>query len=93
MDLLFSKYASPFLLLDQMIQTERLAEFVVEFMKSDNEQRAWDFYLHKIFDKSFDEFKDSLSSSENVTPPEAKVETTVKDSKNILSNFIPTEKG
>ena len=48
-----------------MIQTERLAEFVVEFMKSDNEQRAWDFYLHKIFDKSFDEFKDSLSSPAN----------------------------
>ena len=76
-----------------MIQTERLAEFVVEFMKSDNKQRAWDFYLHKIFDKSFDEFKECLSSSANVTPPEAKVETTVKESKNILNNFIPTEKG
>lgn len=93
MDLLFSKYASPFLLLDQMIRTQRLAEFIVEFMSMDDEQRTWDFYLHKVFDKSFDDFKQSLTSSANIIPSELQLETTIKDSKDILNNFVPTEKG
>lgn len=93
MDLLFSKYASPFLLLDQMIRTQRLAEFVVEFMNMDNEQRTWDFYLHKVFDKSFDDFKQSITYSASIIPSELQLETTIKDSKDILNNFIPTEKG
>lgn len=93
MDLLFSKYASPFLLLDQMIRTQRLAEFIVEFMSMDDEQRTWDFYLHKVFDKSFDDFKQSLTSSASIIPSELQLKTTIKDSKDILNNFIPTEKG
>lgn len=93
MDLLFSKYASPFLLLDQMIRMQRLAEFIVEFMSMDDEQRTWDFYLHKVFDKSFDDFKQSLTSSANIIPSELQLETTIKDSKDILNNFIPAEKG
>ena len=53
MDLLFRRYASPFLLLDEVIKNNRLSEFVAEVMKSENERQTWEFYLHKVFDKSY----------------------------------------
>lgn len=55
MDLLFSRYASPFLLLDQMILTDRFSAFVSELLRIRNEEKdeqtLWEFFLHKVFDK------------------------------------------
>ena len=39
MDLLFQRYASPFLFVDGMIQTGRFAEFVIEFIKTTNQEK------------------------------------------------------
>lgn len=89
MDLLFRRYASPFLLLDEVIKNNRLSEFVAEVMKSENERQTWEFYLHKIFDKSYSDFKESLGAVEGTAPPEADLEATVKSSENILNNFKP----
>lgn len=89
MDLLFRRYASPFLLLDEVIRNKRLSEFVTEVMKSENERQTWEFYLHKVFDKSYLDFKDSLGTVEGTVPPEADLEATVKSSENILNNFKP----
>lgn len=89
MDLLFRRYASPFLLLDEVIKNNRLSEFVTEVMKSENERQTWEFYLHKVFDKSYSDFKESLGTVESTKPPEADLEATVKSSENILNNFKP----
>ena len=86
MDLLFSKYASPFSFIDPMIQTLRFSEFVDEFLTLESEKKEWEFYLHKVFNKSFDEFKNSM---EQPKASEEQVETTVQNSISILQNFIP----
>lgn len=87
MDLLFSKYASPFLLLDQMISCGRFLEFVVEFIDLENERIQYEFWLHRVWDKSFNEFKEEIKPK-NVIPAE-NLETTINNSKNILINFVP----
>lgn len=87
MDRLFKRYADPFLFIDNLIMSERFSEFVFEFLDIQNEENMWEFFLHKVYDKSYDEFKRSI---ENVKPvPKEQLETTVKDSRSILNNFVP----
>ena len=91
MDLLFSKYANPFLFLDGMIKTGRFSEFVIEFMNLNSEKTMWEYYLHKVYDKSYEDFKRSLLP---VQKPTAKdIKTTVNSSKSILGGFIPNGTG
>ena len=76
-------------MLDEVIKNNRLSEFVTEVMKSENERQTWEFYLHKVFDKSYSDFRESLGTVEGTVPPEADLEATVKSSENILNNFKP----
>ncbi len=87
MDLLFSKYASPFLLLDGYLSTGRFADFVLEFNEIEAERKTWEFYLAKIEDKSYIEFKDGLKPLPELKPED--FETTIINSKNILNGFNP----
>ena len=87
MDLLFKRYASPFVLLDSLIMTNSLNNFVddfIDFVKEDNE---WEFFLHKVYDKSWSEFSDSIKPSDNQEPID--LGATIKKSKNMLNNFTP----
>lgn len=56
-------------------------------MNLENEKTLWEFYLHKVFDKSFEEFKNSISGQ--IMPAKEDVETTVKNSMDMLQNFNP----
>lgn len=88
MGLLFKRYASPFLLLDGYIATGRFYEFVVEFINNENESNMWEFYLHKVEGKSFEEFKQSVKNFNNNVSDE-QIETTITNSKNIMKGFVP----
>ena len=93
MDLLFQRYASPFVLLDGLILTNSLNNFVDDFLdfviEERKERTEWEFFLHKVFDKSWDEFSNSIKQSENQEPID--LGATLTKSKNILDNFTPTE--
>jgi len=92
MDLLFKRYASPFLLLDTYIEQGRLLDFVIELFNIRNEEMTWDVWLHKVYDQSFEDFKNSMDGTqENKAFTKEQVETTVKDSMNILIDFNPNE--
>lgn len=98
MDLLFKRYASPFLFVDGMIQTGRFYEFVVEFMKVTNEDLEekydWEFFVHKVYDKSYQEFKEEIRiNKENQELSDHDIETTIQNSVNILNRFNPEEGG
>ena len=87
MDLLFKRYASPVVLLDSLILTNSLNSFIddfIDFVKEDNE---WEFFLHKIYDKSWSEFRSSIKQSDNQEPID--LGATLVKSKNILNNFTP----
>lgn len=87
MDLLFKRYASPFILLDNLIITNSLNSFVDDFFGFVNEQTEWEFFLHKVYDKSWSEFSDSIKQSDNQEPID--LGATLIKSKNILNNFTP----
>ena len=87
MDLLFVRYASPFILLDGLILTNSLKNFVDDFFDFINEDREWEFFLHKVYDKSWSEFSNEMKQSENQKPVD--LGATIVKSKNMLNNFTP----
>ena len=87
MDLLFKRYASPFVLLDSLILTNSLNNFISDFIDFVNKDKEWEFFLHKIYDQTWDEFSDSIKQSENQEPID--LGATLNKSKNILNNFTP----
>ena len=92
MDLLFSRYASPFSFIDVLISSGRFSEGVSEIYSFSNEEREWDFFLHKVFDKSFDDFKSTaLVQPQEMTSED--FETTVNKSKSMLQGFVPEKSG
>lgn len=91
MDLLFKRYASPFLLLDCYIRQGRLSEFVCEILELHNNDEIWNIWLHKVHDKSFNEFKEEIDASIQQEMTKEQIETTINDSKNIILNFNPNE--
>ena len=94
MDLLFKRYASPFLFIDGMLQTGRFTEFVESLIKKDHEEQEdrtlWEFFINRQINGTFKEFKESLKTDrENATLSANDIETTVQNSMNILKNFNP----
>lgn len=92
MDLLFKRYASPLLLLDGLIKTGRFSDFVSELVDIHNEETEsksmWEFYLHKVYDKSFSEFMHEYSTPKQAEKP-VDFETAINDSRTILDDFVP----
>lgn len=92
MDLLFKRYADPFSLLTGYIQTSRFCEFIESFCQQKVEDDRWEFYLHRVWDKSYTEFTEALRTTQDAqSMSEADVEATVKNSMNILGNFNPEQ--
>ena len=98
MDLLFKRYASPFLFMDGMMQTGRFSEFVDEFVHTvyaeNNDQAAWEFYLHKVQEGSYKDFKEEMETdqkNQNMTDDEKA--SNIQIAMNILNNFTPSEGG
>lgn len=87
MDLVFHRYASPFLLLDQVVNNDELSEFVNMLWDVTEEEREWEYFLAKVFDKSFADFKESVKPQQPISKKE--LETTVNESWNMMNTFIP----
>ena len=87
MDLVFHRYASPFLLLDQIIDADDLSEFVSMVWSVTEEEREWEYFLAKVFDKSFSDFKETVKPQQPISKRE--LEITVKESWNMMNTFIP----
>lgn len=92
MDLLFSKYASPFVLLDQMLLIGRLSEYVYELVQIENDRKLWQLYLSCVANSlsevtSFDDFK--RKNTPLASAVKVDLEATVKESMNTLQNFKP----
>lgn len=92
MDLLFTRYASPFLLLDQLILTNSLSGYIDDLFtiisEEKQEQTMWEFFLHKVYDKTWKEFCEETKISNDTK--DVDLGETVLKSKTMLSNFTPT---
>lgn len=90
MDLIFKRYANPFLLFDNLIATGRFLEFILEFIDIRNEEKIYDYWLRKVFNKGFEEFKKQVMENNEIADVDNQnVETTINESMNILNNFNP----
>lgn len=83
--------------MDGMIRTGRFFEFarsLISTVNTEREEKAdWDFYLHRVWDMSFEDFlKEKNRGKADQAMSTEQVEATVKDSLAILKNFTP-EKG
>ena len=81
-----------------MIQSRRFCEFVDEFAKTitkeKEERNNWEFFLHKVWDGSYQDFiADVENNKKNLTMTKRTIETTVQHSINLLNNFSPNERG
>ena len=100
MDLLFKRYASPFLFINEMLKVGRFAEFVDNLIRTENKEKEektlWEYYLSarmQFYEGSFEDLKEGIKNNrENANMTAKDIETTIKNSMKILNNFNP-EKG
>jgi hypothetical protein len=90
MDLLFSRYASPFVLIDSLIQTSSFSTYIDDMYGVIEEEKLWDYFLHKVYDMSWGEFLDGCKLK-----PQQEIDlgATLTKSKNMLQNFNPQKEG
>ena len=88
--MLFKRYASPLVLLDQMIMTGQLYDFVMKMIHEVDHDQLWEYYLNRVYDKSFDDWVASLEQSARPTKmTEREIGTTITNSMNMLTDFTP----
>lgn len=97
MDLLFKRYADPFSFVDGMILAGRFCDFISDFIETVNQEMEekydWEFFVHKVFDKTYQEFKEEIRiNKDNQNLSEQDIETTVNHSIEILNNFNPEKR-
>lgn len=93
MDLLFKRYASPFLILDCYAAQGRLYEFVTEFIGIHNEDEMYRLWLHRVHDKSYSEFKEEVKQLQDQEFIPGQIEATISESRDMLDNFNPNGRG
>ena len=78
-------------LIDSMILTHRLSEFVDKVIELYNEEKKedmlWDIWLFRVHDKSYADFVASVDGSKADKPTEQETAEIVKESRGIWLNF------
>ena len=89
--MLYQRYSNPLMLLNQFVETGRLDEFVLEFIDIRNQEMKekvqWEYFLHKVFDMSWEEYASATKTPKKQEADMDKVEAQVKASLEILENF------
>ncbi len=93
MDLLFKRYASPFLYLDTLLECGALASGVINIWETAQDDRAWEFYLsnNPMNEKNFEDWKKDALKPRQKAMSKEEVDATVEMSQNILNNFKPQQ--
>lgn len=103
MDLLYSRYASPFEFMQFYIGQGRFGEFVSEILEMDykrkkqeaekeNDNRLWSIYIRSFSDKTFDEWKKDLKQKNapvSYAMTDRQVERVKEQARGILKKITP----
>ncbi len=90
--MVFKRYSNPFSLFNELIESNQFNDFIITLNQKYLDDIEYDLWLHKVYDKSFEEFKKDISISRDAQAGymnEEDVKATVKKSNEILSNFTP----
>ena len=81
------------MLLEQMFQTGRLAEFIDELgqlmWQEKADKQRWDFWLHRVDGMPFEEYVQLCEDSMQQPEGSGNLEATVKHSYEMMENFHP----
>lgn len=82
-------------LINGMIRTRRLFEFVDKLVEMHNEEEKdktlWEVWLHRVYDKSYTEFMNALDDKQKAAPTQEEVTNIVEETKAMLNGFVPVE--
>lgn len=90
--MVFKRYSNPFSLFNELIESNQFNDFIITLNQKYLDDIEYDLWLHKVYNKSFEEFKKDISISRDAQAGymnEEDVKATVKKSNEILSNFTP----
>lgn len=89
MDLLYSKYASPFDYLQALMDMHNLVIGITYLINSENDRKLWELYLHSFPNESFEKWKDKIRDNNKDVKKlnEREVIMQVNKSNEILKNF------
>ncbi len=88
MDLLFSRYASPYLLADAVITYGRFQHFIIGMFDKEDDRVQWEYYLHRVYGKSFAEYREDIKElGRSYAMTNGQVAAQLKEAGNILHGF------
>lgn len=91
--MLYQRYGNPTALLQQMLRTGQLCDFISELISIKNEQETdkmrWECWLHKIYDVSYEDFLWTCKPPQTSETNKNDIEATVKSNFEMMENFHP----
>lgn len=83
--------------MDGMIRAGKLCEFVEWLVKRYNDEQRekviWEIWLHRVFDKSYPDFVESIDTQRKETATQEEVQAILAESENILNSVRPIDDG
>lgn len=101
MDLIFSRYSSPFLFIDSLIKSNSLIKGIIEIIKLKDDELMWQMYCSLLSNpmskvKSYKDFKNQLGRGQSINTKNnskelksIQVKEISEKSSNILNGFKP----
>ena len=97
MDLAYREYSSPFSLLDAVIASGRLTDWIDQFLDAHKEKIQWEHWLNKIHEQSWSDYLEESKAEEEsqkrlaalASWDRSEVEATVQHSFDMMRNFTP----
>ena len=75
-----------------LIENNKFSDFIITLNERYIEEFTYDYWIHKVYDKSYDEFKEEIRLSNDAQRGYMDIEdikATINNSNEILSNFKP----
>ena len=75
-----------------LIENNKFSDFIIALNERYIEEFTYDYWIHKVYDKSYDEFKEEIRLSNEAQRGYMDIEdikATINNSNEILSNFKP----
>ena len=101
MDLIFSRYSSPFLFIDSLIKSNSLIKGIIEIIKLKDDELTWQMYCSLISNPmskvtAYKDFKNQLGRRQSISTKSnskglksIQVKEISEQSSNILNSFKP----
>lgn len=94
MDMVFKRYSCPFTLFNNLIRTKKLSSFIDNLIEEVNEEKIYELWLNKVYDKEYSDFRKQVMNSMEFhkhaqNAPKISTETILEDANSVLDMITP----